>query len=504
MEALFFRSLIQALPPALLGRRIERIHSPRGPWWTLRLQPGPSPCFLLFAHHPSPLALALSEHRPENPLQPPPQVMRLRKAVLGLRILDVKTDWISRRLALGLGPCTPEVWLVLDLRAGMALADEPPQWADREAAWPSLTEIRGNKDIWKTFAHLSPLLRKTLAALPHAEGERLYADLQNIEPRRFYLYTDSHGARTACPWPLPAALRQGMREQRVDSALEAAAMHAEGVFFPSRTPTGASTCTLKKRTRLLRRLDADEQRMAGYCRLTDQAQLLRANLHRLPVHSRMEQAALTAPDGSETVVRLDPRRTILENMEHWFGLADKGRRGLAHIARRRMEVRAMLPDAAEEPVCSARAARRTHQDRTGQVRPKSALPMHRFLSSDGFTILRGKNQKANHALLTRLARPADYWFHAEHGPGAHVVLKRDAPGQDVPEQSMREAAILAGLASHYSTADRASIICAEVRHVKTVKGSPGLARVEKPLRTLLVDLDPELGRRLNAASPLEE
>lgn len=111
-------------------------------------------------------------------------------------------------------------------------------------------------------------------------------------------------------------------------------------------------------------------------------------------------------------------------------------------------------------------------------------------------MLRGKNQKANHALLTRQAGPDDLWFHAEQGPGAHVILKRNAPRQAVPEQSMREAAILAGLASHFAQAGRASIICAEVRHVRPVKGSPGMARVERTYATLLVDLDPKLESRL--------
>lgn len=501
MEAIFFRSLAQALPPALLGRRIERIHSPRGGWWTLRLQPGPGAPFLLFSHQPRPPALALSEHRPDNPRQPSSQVMLLRKNILNLRILGLKSDWSRRRLALGLGIHEPQTWLTLDVRAGMTLAEEPPMPTDQETTWPPLDEIQKNREIWKTFDHISPLLRKTLAVLPKIEGERLYTDLQTIGPRCFYLYTDQNGTKTVCPWPLPEAMRQGMPEQRVDSALEAAAMHAESVFFPPRAPVVASPCARKRQARLLQRLEADEQRMVRYCRLADQAQLLRANLHRLPVHSRREQAVLIAPDESETVVLLDPGRTILENMERWFRLADKGRRGLAHISRRRREVLA-TPQTA--PVSSCPAPVPPHQDGTRRRPAGRALPVHRFLSSDGFTILQGKNQTANHSLLTRLARPADYWFHAEHGPGAHVILKRDAPGQDVPEQSMREAATLAGLASNYSAAGRACVVCAEVRHVRAVKGRPGLARVDKVLRTLLVDLDPGLAARLKAASAQEE
>lgn len=459
----------------------------------MRLQPSAHPRFLLLAHHPALQALALSDKHPENPPVPSARVMWLRKRVQGMRILTVQVQWSTRRMALGLGRSTLEFWLVLTLKTGITLEGELPMWNQTPTPWPSLAEIRINRDIWKSYPHISPLLRKTLSLLPDSEAEDLLAGLRSAA-RSIFVYENNHGSPLACPWRLPGKLRQGLREQRVASALEAAGILAENIFFrPTVQADKAENSAAKKRARLLQRLQTDEERMQRYCELAQQAQLLKANLYLLPAHERLEKVTLTEPAGQLLEIDLDPKRTILENMEHWFSLADKGKRGLAHVRKRRAEVLAGA-------LIQTRPFRAESTLRAGQAKAeqKDNVPMHRFLSSDGFILLRGRNQKANQALLTKKAAPFDYWFHVEQGPGAHVILKRDHPRQEVPEQSLREAAALAGLASSFSGAAKAAVICAEVRHVRAVKGQPGLAKVEKVFCTLLVDLDPEIEPRLKA------
>jgi len=493
MEALFFRSLAQELALQLSDRRLERVHSPRTGWWTLRLQPDDHPRFLLFAHHPAIQALVLSDKRPENPLVPSARVMWLRKRVQGARIISVRTHWSTRRMALGLERGATRSWLIFDAQTGIALENDPPQWDQTPTPWPSLSEIRADRDIWKSHPHISPLLRKTLSLLPESEAGDLLAELRG-DASSIFVYENDNGPPLACPWRLPTKLRQGLREHQLASALEAAGMLAEDVFFRQtiqvdRTETWAA----KKRARLLQRLQADEERMHRYRELARQAQLLKAKLYLLPAHERLEKVTLAGPDGQFLEVDLDPKRTILENMEHWFRLADKGKRGLAQIRERREEV--LAGSLIQPRPFQAESASRAGRAKAAQG---DGLPMHRFLSSDGFILLRGRNQKANHALLTKTAASFDYWFHVQQGPGAHVILKRDHPNQEVPEQTLREAAALAGLASSFSSAARALVICAEVRHVRAVKGHPGLARVDKTLCTLIADLDPDMESRLKA------
>jgi predicted ribosome quality control (RQC) complex YloA/Tae2 family protein len=120
-----------------------------------------------------------------------------------------------------------------------------------------------------------------------------------------------------------------------------------------------------------------------------------------------------------------------------------------------------------------------------------------YLTDDGLTLLRGKNQKANHELLSKAASQHDLWFHARGVSGSHVVLKRDHPGLAVPEQSLRQAAAIAGLYSGYGASDTAEVICALVRDVRKVKGAAlGQVAVDKEFASLRVRPDEALAERL--------
>ena len=52
---------------------------------------------------------------------------------------------------------------------------------------------------------------------------------------------------------------------------------------------------------------------------------------------------------------------------------------------------------------------------------------NKFISSDGFTILVGKNNKQNDYVTFTLARGKDLWFHTKNIPGSHVILKTTLP-----------------------------------------------------------------------------
>ncbi|PTN31938.1 NFACT RNA binding domain-containing protein [Desulfonatronum sp. SC1] len=530
MEALLFRGLVEEIRPMLLGRRLERIYSPRPGWWSFRLQPGDHPRFLLFSHHPADAALTLSPHAPENPATPAAQVMRLRKHVQGLRILRCRADWVRRRLTLGLGRHEQQAWLVLDAQKGVYLSDQPEpepldidSWPTTESddasgavSWPTWEQIRDDDQIWQTHPHVSPLLRRTVHALPEDQGRSLLNALRSGDtPDTYFVYSAPQGGKsssTARPWvlswPLPASLRQGRDEQTKSSAFQASHLQAEEIFFPDQASNGTAAPApreLKRIARLRRNLDADERRLNEYVRLADQAELIRYHLYQLPMkqltpHSKVERLTLTDPKGANVDLTLDKSLTILENMQRWFRLAEKGRRGLAHVQTRRDHIQSNPnPDTAGQMGARTTPSSDHHQltpKARSRLNDKGTLPLHRFLSSDGFVLLRGKNQKANHHLLTKAASPFDYWFHAADGPGAHLILKRDSPGRDVPERTMEEAACLAGLASHFSGAARATIICAQVKYVRPVKGTPGMAVVDRVLRTLSVSLEPELETRL--------
>ena len=113
-----------------------------------------------------------------------------------------------------------------------------------------------------------------------------------------------------------------------------------------------------------------------------------------------------------------------------------------------------------------------------------------------FLILRGRNIAANHRLVTEVASPFDIWLHAEGGPGAHVLIKRDHPGQPIPERTLLEAAAIAGLASWQAGDAKARVMYAPAGEVRKIKGAAlGRVRLESAA-SLVAAIDPEIEARL--------
>ncbi len=104
-------------------------------------------------------------------------------------------------------------------------------------------------------------------------------------------------------------------------------------------------------------------------------------------------------------------------------------------------------------------------------RPKP-LPPLRYISSDGYPILVGRNNIQNDILTFKTARKDDSWFHASKMPGSHVVVC--GSGEVIPESTAREAAALAAYHSSGRDSSRVPIDYTEVRELKKPAGAkPG-------------------------------
>lgn len=103
--------------------------------------------------------------------------------------------------------------------------------------------------------------------------------------------------------------------------------------------------------------------------------------------------------------------------------------------------------------------------------PKVA-PM-RFLSTDGYPITVGRNNKQNEELTFRSARKDDIWCHASKVHGAHVIIS--CAGVTPPDDTITQAA---QLAAYYSESTAGQNIPVDVTAVKQVKkiagGKPGM------------------------------
>jgi predicted ribosome quality control (RQC) complex YloA/Tae2 family protein len=492
MDASVFCFVARELAERIVGMRVEKVFAPLPETWTLDL--GRAGYLVLCTAKPTPF-LYLSRHKPENPHNPAGRAMWLRKRLKGRRVLGLVSDWPLRRLALELSPGEGK-WLVLDLAESPHLTDKLPPGFGSEPLWPELGRIRDEEGLWREFPHLTPPLRHHLRSVPSAEAETLLMNLKAGTVSTFYHGLDHQDRPQVRLWPL----RNG---GVCSSALEAAQMaHGQTLAGLERVHAGADSAVarnIRRIRRALERVQDDHKRLQGLVEKRREGLLLQAHLHRLDRNVRLAVLRLEDEEGGEVEVRLDPGLTVRENMERFFMRAAKGERGLGIVAARVLALQREL-DAARQGVLPAESERgRGAKAPAPVVLPAKyrKIKVQAYRSSDGFLIVRGRSAQANHQLLTQAASPFDYWLHAQDGPGAHVIVKRDFPAQEVPERTIQEAAALAALASHLKMADRGEVLLCLVKDVRPIKGAAlGMVGVDKVLRTVRPAIDPALEENL--------
>ncbi len=97
---------------------------------------------------------------------------------------------------------------------------------------------------------------------------------------------------------------------------------------------------------------------------------------------------------------------------------------------------------------------------------------YRYVSSDGFEILIGKNNYQNDELTFKVANSGDWWFHAKKMPGSHVILR--CGGAEPTDRAFEEAASLAAYYSSGRSMGKVEIDYVKRREIKKPAGAkPG-------------------------------
>ncbi len=107
---------------------------------------------------------------------------------------------------------------------------------------------------------------------------------------------------------------------------------------------------------------------------------------------------------------------------------------------------------------------------------KPSSPLE-FISSEGFHIFVGKNNKQNDLLTLKTAASYDIWLHTKNIPGSHVIIRTER--QNVPDSTLLEAAILAAYHSSAKISYNVPVDYTIVKNVKKPSGAkPGMVIYE--------------------------
>ncbi len=512
MEANFFYCLAEELRFKLINCRIGKVFHPAREVWNIEIQTNTGKHFLLLKTTKKNRLLFLTKEKPANPAHPSAHAMWLRKHISGQSITAVKADRAGRTLALGFFSKKNQdmQWLVLGFEQRPLLQENLAESFQQKPHWPSLKSILENQGIWRTHPHITPPLRKILAITPPERAELFLQALARGGCGEFFVYNaqsqekgKSHTSGQIYAWRLPEVLRENMKERIFFSALDAAGAVGLEELFPwleaQNTSYEEKAFSLYKRKleKSLVALAKERERLKELTTCLEKGRALQSALWQVDKNAKKKSITLADSQG-EYSIALNPRLTVGENMEFFFKKAAKGRRGLQFLEQREKKLQHDLEKACREDILPDISMQKNKDKKT--VKQTNPLPAQgsvaRFYTDDGFLVLRGKSAAGNEQ-VRRMASPFDLWFHARGGPGSHVVLRKNFPGQEVSEKSLSQAAVLAAVRSYAATKAKVQVMCALVRHVHPVQGgTKGSVTVSQEFCSLTVTPDPELEKRL--------
>ena len=206
-------------------------------------------------------------------------------------------------------------------------------------------------------------------------------------------------------------------------------------------------------------------------------------------------------------IKLDDRKTPSQNAQHYYNeyrkavTAEKklseqikfGEEELAYIdsvfdsltrAESESEVIELRVELIEQGYIKSRMK--------GKI-PKIQPPAE-YISSDGYTILAGRNNKQNDKLTLKTAEKNDIWCHTKNITGSHVIIS--ANGEMPPQRTIEEACIIAAFNSKARESSQVPVDYCLARYVKKPNGAkPGMV-IFTNNKTLYVKPDRELAEKL--------
>ncbi|MCY3729185.1 MAG: NFACT family protein [Nitrospira sp.] len=129
-----------------------------------------------------------------------------------------------------------------------------------------------------------------------------------------------------------------------------------------------------------------------------------------------------------------------------------------------------------------------------------AVPYREFSSQEGCPILVGKTAKDNDAVTFKVSKPDDLWLHARGTPGSHVIVRLEKK-QQVPPETLKDAATLALFYSDLRKSGKGEVIYTLRKNVRKPKGAKTGSVTVTQERNLWVFVDQARLDRLKESGP---
>ncbi|MDE6521079.1 MAG: NFACT family protein [Ruminococcus sp.] len=210
----------------------------------------------------------------------------------------------------------------------------------------------------------------------------------------------------------------------------------------------------------------------------------------------------------EITIELDVRKTPSQNAQYYYNEYKKrvtAEEKLAvQIAKGEEELQyldsvfdALIRSDSENDIIQLRLELREQgyiKSAGGKTKPPKALPPMEYKSSDGYTILVGRNNIQNDQLSLKFAEKSDIWLHTQTITGSHVIIVTD--GETPPDRTIEEAAIIAAYNSKGRDSDLVPVDYCLAKYVKKPSGAKPGKVIFTNYKTAFVKPDEEIESKL--------
>lgn len=513
---------------SLVGGRIQHIAQPRPIEIVLTLYANRREQRLLLSADPQFARLHLIMRKPPSPPAPPSFCLVMRKYLEGGFLHTIRQVDFDRIVRLQIRtPARETFYLYAELmgkHSNLILTTEedrilgaikwvPPSKSRVRPIMPNGlyqlppeqpgTESREGKN-WLDAA-LSKFTRTELEHWNHAEW------LEIVQHARWQPMLVRHHETNAAlgAYPLPVKQLPAFRQLERDSI----SLAWEQYFNEAMTQAETEQVKAPLLEQLQRALKARQsarshvQQAAGEAEHASQWQLygeliLAFGQHLPPDSKVLEAPDYTQPDAPLLSIPLNSEKTPAENAEHYFHKARRAKENQQSLTARQQRLEAeaneiqqfiLRIESAGEDLKALKSLvqeaaargwlRETSPGETaltpGAAKQKDVFEGHKirvFTSEDGYQVLVGENAQANDFLLTKIARPNDWWLHVRTGTGSHVIIRSENRPEAVPRRTLEFAAQLAAKNSTDKHAHLSVVDYTLRKYVRKPRGAaPGFA-----------------------------
>lgn len=241
---------------------------------------------------------------------------------------------------------------------------------------------------------------------------------------------------------------------------------------------------IAKKQKLIKNVESDLYKCQINQQMLADAELLKANLHKIKKGDQeisLIDYAINPP--LKRTLILNPSLSPSEILTKMFQSIKKAKRGIDIIENRLVLLRRELNDLYQYKDYPSENDI-DHILPKIEKKPSKRLGYFTYISSDNITILVGRSAKDADELISSYRHGNHWWFHVNDAKGAHVVVKSN----DLPKQTILEAALLAKHFSKLKNDTRALVDYTRIKYVKKPKkAAPGLVLITQEKKVEIKD-----------------